>query len=277
MSDEAPVSNEDLDAAWPVKDKQDDAVEDHSADGKEDDKDVEEETKQPDVKQTEDELEEEPVDNAERSRLGRRVSSLDERLDKLSMLVEQGFRNLVKPKEEEEEPEDDLFGTDEDEDKPLTKRELAEFLERRERARYKAHEQYANTYRNAVNDYLSKINDEDVRNAVLEEFKEKYNKRLSDNGANDGLNNIRTAHIEILQGLTSKIKEKQNPFEKNTDTEEEVALGGKTNQSNKLSKERKKIKLDAAAAEYAAAVGMSEDDVQEALQGEAPAYLQGKS
>jgi hypothetical protein len=275
MSDEDRVSDEDLENAMPgAGDSLDDdpSAEDDQVDDETNDTDDGEPTGDDDGQPDDDDgLPAEPEDNAERSRLGRKVATLEGKLDRIVDLMEKGLTQQQAVDQAEEEEDIDL-----DEDDTLTVGGLMKILDHRDKQVKKEESketQYQTDYREGVSGALAEI-DASLHEAVMEEFKANHNVRRSkDAGVADATSNIKDAYIAVLQG---KANVKTTQFDKNGEGDDDgTPLGGKTGGKNPPKKLAKKIKLDPAAADYAAAVGLSDEDVQEALEGEAPAYLQG--
>jgi hypothetical protein len=217
-------------------------------------------------------LEDEPVDNAARSALGRKVAKQSEEIRELKKVILKSIIERGQDEEEEEDLEIDL-------DSELTGRDFLKILEHREKTKSKEEKQktaaedaYHTDYRDSVSRALEGI-DEGLHKDVMDEFKKNHNKRYSDDGVVDATSNIKDAYIAVLTAKTDS----KNPFEKNGDNSgnDDEALGTGASGKNPPKKSKKKFKLDKAAADYAAAMGMSQEDIDAALEGEAPSYLGG--
>ncbi|MHA2135942.1 MAG: hypothetical protein ACW99J_18950 [Candidatus Thorarchaeota archaeon] len=281
MPDDDHVSNDDLDAAAALVDDDQDLSADDVDEGDNDtdsegDDDTQDDAGDDQADDTDDgdDVPAEPDDNAARSKLGRKVASLEQTIEAQNKLLLQ----LATKKDEEEEEEEDL---EIDLDAELTGRDFLKILEHREKVKAKeegkltaAEDAYQTDYRENVSRALQGI-DESLHKDVMEEFKKNHNKRYSDDGAADATSNIKDAYITVLKAKTDN----DNPFKKNDDGNEgddADGLGGPASSKNPPRKQGKKVKLDKAAAEFVAAIGMTEESVNEALDGDAPAYLGGR-
>jgi len=216
---------------------------------------------------------EEPLDNAERSRLGRRVSAIE---SSIQTLVDE-FRTIMKSAGKDDTPtyDTDLL-SDEDGDEYVTKKDLPKFYESQRMREAKEAERikrdtdkYNNDY-NSVFQELGKTVDADFHTEVLQEMKANHNFKRSNSGVLDAELNYLKAKDAILQ---KKSAGPQNPLDKNKDKNTEN-LGGPSD-TIVTGKADTPVKLDKYAAEFVARVNMSEDSVKKALDGNARTGLMG--
>uniref|UniRef100_A0A6M3JZL5 Uncharacterized protein n=2 Tax=viral metagenome TaxID=1070528 RepID=A0A6M3JZL5_9ZZZZ len=170
-------------------------------------------------------VEDEPTDHIVRSKLGRRVSAIETKID--SFMDE--MRSLIKKENPDEFHEDDI-----DPDEPLTLRQLEKLEEKKTRLSG----QYNSDYNNQIRQ-LEMEEDETSHATIMDEFLKNHNIKRSSNGGNDAKLNYLNAQIAVLKRSQ---KTKLNPLEKN-DEKKVKGLGtpsGSTSDGAKGSQ----IKLD---------------------------------
>ncbi len=205
---------------------------------------------------------EEPEDNAERSRLGRRVSELETALlqsqqeseTKLNATLEKLNSFLGKNEETEEEEFFELPETKADLDK-LIKESVSAIKQEETTQSSKEAEAYQKGY---VDTVMNLIDDDGDREALLDliqsdDFNIKHSKvDTMQGGVMDAAKNVMAAKSQLSQGTVKKIPLKgEKP---------RAPLGGgggdKTPQATK-----KRPKLDATSEQYVKDTNMSDDDV----------------
>lgn len=197
-------------------------------------------------------LKPEPDDNAERSKLGRKVKTLE---DTLQTLIEKLDQTIQAPKPDSEgDDDDDEF------DIPTTQEEFERKVEEYESKKTAKIKQYESGYVQKVNE-LWADEDEDVRKEIEAELLKNFNGKYSDDPARDAEINYLKAERSYLRKLTSTLADKPriNPLKgEKTPT----PVGGES-----IPKKAKDstVKLDAFAQEFADSVEMSEESRREAL------------
>jgi len=207
-------------------------------------------------------------ENAERSKLGRKVKELEAQLERQSI---ENNERLAKALEAinnltaKEEPEEDDFIM------PETKSELQklidEALEKKEQASktvaVQKAEQYTKDYVDTMKDLVADEED-DVREEIIARLKtEEFNVRHSDNGSRDAAKNIKN----VIKSLA--VKKNVIPL-KGEKPRAPLGGGGKDKVPGR---ELKLPKLSQEARDFIKATGMSDEEAAEALSGEAPAYI----
>jgi len=214
-----------------------------------------------------------PDDNAERSRLGRRVKYLEEnvlpdiskKLDTLALL-------LSGKKTESNEDEEYVA--------PQTQAEFEKQLKRideRKQAQVESNRtRYTSGYLSATSrlglmDENSDLHDEIMKEIQKPEFNVCYSNDYSSDPQSDAERNYFRAKTSLLsQKLKSMsvTKEPVNPFK---GEKPKVSLGISGTSKTEVSK-KPKIELDDAARDFIKRTNMSEKDVEEALSGEEKSY-----
>jgi 5S rRNA maturation endonuclease (ribonuclease M5) len=207
---------------------------------------------------------EEPEDNAERSRLGRRVSELEGDLlkarqesqastDNLNETLKKLTGLIGKNEEPAEEEFFELPETKADLDK-LIKESVSAIKQEESSQITKQSEEYSKGYIDTV---MSLIDDDPEGEAILKLLEDDFNTKHSkvdtmQGGVMDAAKNIMAAKSQLSQGTVKKIPLKgEKP---------RAPLGG--GGGDKIPKAAKKMpKLDATAAAYVKETGMSDDDV----------------
>jgi len=210
----------------------------------------------------EEEIPEEPVDNKERSNLGRRVKSMEETMQKFIEQTGMLIQSTVK-KEEPPEPEIDPNFI------PTSVAELDQWYESKKQQEQRQVNAYQNSYR-AQLDVLASDSTPEEHQAVVTEMMKNFNIKRSNDGGNDAAINYLNAKIAHLKKTAVK-----NPLTKN---EGKIVqnLGTPAGSPSVKTKAPQAVKLDKYAAEFVARTQMSDDDVNQALSGEAPSYLSGR-
>lgn len=250
MVDEGRVSNEDLDAAAL-------AAEDHSA---EDNQDVDQDAPK---------LKDEPQDNRERSQLGRRVSDMERNISDFMSEVRETLADLKEPRRDRFEDFDRREPVEErrsefDLDEPLTYKDLLKWEEQKQIKEDK----YVSDYR-AMIGAIGKATDRELHEAIVKEMGDNFNVKHSDSGAGDA----RVNYAEAKAAVYERMAKTNNPFKRGEGNSEEDHLGGPVQDPNRRPQKTPKLKLDPYAAEFVRRTGMSDEDINEALEGESPAYL----
>ena len=272
VSEEPDVTDADLDAAF----------QQFLNNGEKDEIEEVEETVEEidDTEETVEEIEETPrVSHSESSRLGRKLKRLEQqfsesaskkdieelnnKIDEFKLLLS----NLNQPKEEEEFDE---FGYDDKLKKELNeikalKSELEkqkETTQKAEREKAKAFE-YEENYAATLRDLLDEVDDEAVAKTVFKKMvasDSPYNVKLSDNPFADVAKNFARA---MRDSIKTKKKGPNLPSGVNTPSSPVMPV-------------KKPVNLDPQAAAFAKSVGMSDEEIDEALSGEMPMSLVGK-
>jgi len=235
---------------------------------------AEESSEEEPVEDTLEEESEEPVDNAERSKLGRRVSAIE---SSIQTLVDE-FRTIMKPAGKDDTPTDDDADllSDEDEGDYVTKKELTGFYQKirmqeaREADRIKSETDKYNSDYNSVFQELGKTVDAEIHTEVLQEMKAHHNFKRSNSGVLDAELNYLKAKDAVFQ---KKAAGPKNPLDKNKDKDTKNL--GSPSDTIVTGKADSPVKLDKYAAEFVARVGMSDDSVKSALDGNARTGLMG--
>jgi hypothetical protein len=209
---------------------------------------------------------EEPEDNAERSRLGRKVKELEDKLSgtaQTSTQVASALEKLNAFLGKQEEPEEPEFF-----EMPETTQELNALLdkrlEERERAKTiqgtKQAEEYQSGYVDTVMDLLEGDSEEE-KSTILELIQGEFNVKHSEvdsiqTGIKDAAKNVMAARKKMLQsGVKSLPLGGKKPI---------APLGG--GGGDKIpAKSKKLIKLDPEAAQVQKDLGLTDEYMQEAL------------
>ena len=228
------------------------------------------------VEETTEDEPDEPVDNADRSKLGRRVSAIE---SSIQTLVDE-LRTIMKPAGKEEPPEEDLL-SDEDDDEYVTKKTLTGFYQKlrmqetREADRVKSEtDKYNNDY-NSVFQELGKTVDAELHTEVLQEMKAHHNFKRSNSGVLDAELNYLKAKDAVLQKKSAGPK---NPLDKNKGKDAQNL--GSPSDTIVTGKADTPLKLDKYAEAFyswtkSTPLPMSEDSVKKALDGNARTGLMG--
>jgi len=200
-----------------------------------------------------------PPDNAERSRLGRRLSQME---SKFSELVEK-LENYTQRNSTNDDPFEssgDVF------DMPTTPEELERFIEKREAKKQQTVTKYETNYLTTLDKV--RVDDEDEHNAIMAEMLSNFNIKHSDNAALDAKLNYADAERAMLR------KKMASPAPRKVPLKGETPKGTGVNHGAKVEmKQAKKIELDQYASEFVSKTGMSEESVNKSLSGNAPNYL----
>jgi len=208
------------------------------------------------------------------SRLGRKVARLENQMvtkDEFTALdrkLESIFEKLtVKEKAVERvdefgEPIEEPIDIDKKIDEHLTHRE------KKEREEYeRAEKEYAGGYVSQLKELLEEVEDINMAKEVYRKMitpGSKWNVRYSDNPYADVGKNFAKALKDTKASKTFSGNRGPN------------VPTGVNNASSSTSITKSKHKLDDVASEYAKIVGLSEDEINEALEGEMPANLRGR-
>ena len=218
---------------------------------------------------------EEPSDNAERSKLGRRVSAIE---SSIQTLVEE-LRTVIKQTGKEDTPtdeEEDIWTDEDDENGYVTKKDLTGFYQKlrmqeaKEADRVKSETDKYNSDYNSVFQEFGKTGDAEFHAEVLQEMKAHHNFKRSNSGLLDAELNYLKAKDAVLQ---KKATEHENPLDKNKGKDaKNLGVPSDTVVPGKIGA---LVKLDKYAEEFVSRVGMSEDSVKKALDGNARTGLMG--
>jgi len=201
-------------------------------------------------------------DNAEKSRLGRKVKSLEETIGTLTRLVEDQRRMLEtlvqtrtsKPEEREEDDE-------ELPEIPTTREDVLKILQWYERNKEKqvieARRQYETAYSQTLISFLNK-EDPSIRDEVQKVWAEKYNLAFTNNPIYDAEKGYLLAKMEVLQRLAKTKSSPQQPT---------VSSSSSTSSSP--------VNLSKEALELARNLGMSDDDIRKAFESTTVVNKQG--
>lgn len=208
------------------------------------------------------------------SKLGRKVARLEgqmvtkEEFTALDRKLDSLFEKLtVKEKDVERvdefgEPIIDPIDIDKKIDEHLTHRE------KKEREEYeRAEKEYAGGYVSQLKELLEEVEDINVAKEVYRKMitpGSKWNVRYSNNPYADVGKNFAKAVKDTKASKTFSGNRGPN------------VPNGVNNANSNTTVVKSKHKLDDVAAEYAKAVGLSDDDISEALEGEMPANLRGR-
>lgn len=223
--------------------------------------------------EVEERLEEE--DHSEKTRLGRKVQKLYERIENtvtksdLEKIMER-IDNILLHKEAKEEPE-------EEPDFDLnTKEGVDEYLDYRETKKaeeqHKNQKTYVDGYLKNMKSFINTIEDERVKKIVYAEMIKEdspYNRRFSNSPEADCAKNFAGALVHVTKMVSKK---EDNVFSKEK-TSIPSGVSGVTTTNNVTAKS---VKLDDIAAEFVRRTGMKEEDVILALDNDMPANLKGK-
>jgi hypothetical protein len=202
---------------------------------------------------------EEPDDNAERSRLGRKVKYIEDSVGNLqSTLLEkmEYLQNLMYSRSSAAGPE---ASPEEDDDGIYTRGDL-----RREITRMKTEEERANsTYNSAYSQVIGKLSSdlsEDEFSEIDREFRTSFNFRHSNDPTADAERNWYKAERAVLRKKLAAPK-REIPLK----TEKPSAPLGGSGGTKVDTKKTSSIKLDAAAREFIRRTGMSEEKAMRIL------------
>ena len=152
-------------------------------------------------------------DNAEKSRLGRKVKNLEETIGTLTKLVEEQKRmmemllsNRTLPQQQQEQPEED---EDELPEVPTTKEDVVKILEwyerNKERRTLETRRQYETAYSQTLISFLNK-EDPSIRDEIQKVWAEKYNLAFTNNPIYDAEKGYLLAKMEVLQRMAKPSK-----------------------------------------------------------------------
>lgn len=152
----------------------------------------------------------EEVDNAERSRLGRKVATLESKLDELVNLIKSETRRAPEAVEEV------------DEDGFLTRKELYAEISRIKKDEETKANKYNSDYINAITDF-SMEEDEDTFNEIVAEIDKTANKKFIGNAEIDAQKHYLSAAKVVLNRKLKENSTKKNPLKGGTGA---VEFGG---------------------------------------------------
>jgi hypothetical protein len=236
------VDDSTLDAAAEDVAVEEDAVETEEIDEETDEQEVESEDE---VEETDKEDTAELEAHKERSRLGRRLSAMEERMDAFLNKAEQ----LVTPKEE-------LFDEEIDPDMPVTLKEVEDYMAKKERTNTETRLKYENSYVKSVAN-LSSGEDPDFADKVIAEMETNFNSEYSKDGSRDAEVNWLKASNAVLKAGTKK----SNPL-KGKKPKAPLGVGGS---DTNASRGYVRPKLDAATEDLISRSNFTEEQIKEAL------------
>ena len=198
-----------------------------------------------------------PEENAERSKLGRKLASVENALSEVMNRLEY----LTKEKEPKEE--EGLGGVFE---MPTTPEELEAFIEKREAKKQQSVTKYETNYLTTLDKV--RVDDESEHSAIMAEMLTNFNIKHSDNASMDARLNYADAERAMLR------KKMATPVAPKVNLKGEKPNGTGVDHGTKVeTKKVKDIELDPYAAEFVAKTGMSKESVNKSLTGNAPNYL----
>ena len=246
------VEDQELDAAaeavedTPVEDVVEDSVE--AA--------VEEDKEEKGQKKEEEEVEE-PEDNATRSKMGRRLSGLEQQIEYLTAELKAA-----------NEKKDVVTGEDEpDGDMPMTRNEIRDYINEADNKKKDVKRAYDNDYIRHAMAITDKLEAEEA-NEILKEMDNNFNGQYSDNGAADAEKNFYKAKIAVLEDASGK----KNPLKGNTKSKVPTGVSGG---DKVIEKEYKMPKLDEHAQDLIASSNFTEEQIKDAL-GDKKLYTSGE-
>jgi len=289
---EVKVSHEDLDNALiepeeeppaeetePIEDVATEGDQEGETEEVDDDTESEEEVEESTEEEPEDEEEpEEPEDNRERSKLGRRVSSMEAGFQTLQSIVqtmadtqksfiEQFPSMMSRTDNDDTEIEDDI-------DEYISKKDLPIFLNKWESDKAKMAEKYNADY-NAYFRSQGQSVDNELHKLIMDEMLANHNFKRSNDGNRDAELNYLNAKIAVLEKSALEARKPKNPLEKNKGKKVDN-LGGPS-ETVTTSKSEPVIKLDKHAADFVKRTNMSEESVKKALSRETPEGLKERA
>lgn len=189
----------------------------------------------------------EPEDNSTRSRLGRKVASLE---SQVTALMDELRKTRSEPVKEEDEIADNAI---------LTRKDVERLWDDKIRKTNEANQKYSNDYTIAMVQLTNELDDV-VFDEVMKEVDTMYGKRNTGRPDIDAQLDYLDSYNHILKKKTAS---KSNPLDKNKGKD---AKGAAVNNANKTTETKKKMpELDPEALDFIKRVGMSPEDVEDAL------------
>jgi hypothetical protein len=208
-----------------------------------------------------------PEDQAERTRLGRRVKKVEESLDTILHKLDQ-IGQVRMPSQQQVDTTD----SGELPEFVSTPADVERVLDVRDRKRQSAIELYQTNYAKAIGKMENEIEDPKLAEEVITEIfsnPQAFNKILSENPSFDAEVNFNKAMASVLRKkLAVPLKPKPN-----VKGETPIAPTGTTVGSTSKGAVEAPIELDEFAKEFVKATGMSPESVKTALSGEIPLGL----
>lgn len=212
-----------------------------------------------------DPIPDEPVDNTERSNLGRKVAAQGETLSR----IEETLAELQAGQRRDVDPVRDPL-EDVDDDTPLTKGEVKQMIENAERKKAEKNDKYVNGYRNTLA-VLARGVDPEFHQVVVNKMMADHNVKHSDDAVMDARLNYANAKADVLGELATK----KSPFARKAADGQN--LGGSATTTNAPQVNKPKVKLDPYAQDFVDTLKrqgkMTDEEIAEALEGDAPAYI----
>jgi len=258
---EGVVTDADLDqAAAAVADKPEDYVEDDSTVHDDPPQDPgpdpdSEPPKEPD----DDQLPKEPDDNRERSQLGRRVSTIEQNFDKKLDAFKQEILSALKPSESDDDDLDDSDG-----ETILTKREVEELFQKQQQKAKQRDKNYLTEVQRELVKYGNQFGDEtEMFDAVIKEIETNHTLEVSDDPKGDAEKLYLRAKVAVMSKQAAN-PVKDNPL-KGKEPRSPLGAGASSTTDTQVPQ---KIKLDPVAEKYVKQMGLTEEQVKEALAGD---------
>lgn len=199
------------------------------------------------------EEQEEPLNNAERSKLGRRVKYVEELSEKILAALE-GIKNPSMYSEVIDNSVAEI-----DRNKPLTVDELDKALELREKRLNEGRDKYQRVYLDNAYRELGDLGEAD-QTEVIKVMLDKFNVAQTSDPVIDSRINVLSAKAAWLAG---KLGTTKRPVKLKESVGQKAALDTKSTQ--RFTNKGVEVKLDEDAAAYAKARGLSEDVIKKAL------------
>lgn len=186
--------------------------------------------------ESDDDLPDEPEDNAVRSKLGKRVSRLEQAIEMFIEEMRIDRQNNIENKNDRTDTNPEEMN--EDLEEYISKKDLPAYLQKFEDEKEKKITQFNTDYSRTFIE-LGKGSDPEFHNKVMEELKANFNIKRSNDGIRDATENYLKAKIAILE---KSAKKPANPLDKNKDKETKN-LGGPSDTITEV-QSKKIVKLD---------------------------------
>jgi hypothetical protein len=223
----------------------------------------------------EEEVQPEPSDNADRSKLGRKVKFMEDSLNGIKESIDDRMDRIEQmlTKNQQPEPYKEDFEDEDDEEIILTKKEFKEqmqsFMTEQQTQKTDSQAQYEKGYLSTIKQLGAEEESEDEFNAIYDEMMTNFNNKLSDNPEMDAERNWLKATKSVLKKQAAQPIKKENPLK---GRKPKAPLG--KGSTDTVPKSASAVpELDDVAAEFIKKTGMSDELVADALNGEAPARL----
>ena len=257
------VTDEDLSSAWNQTQATEAATEETQPTQQ-----AQEPTEAAEQAATEPEIPEEPTDNAERSKLGRRLKGVEETIGRIASLLEQQaqerqFQQFAPPPVQQPEPQEEIP------EYITTPAELERYLSYRDGQRQRAETAYQGNYLKSCH-AMSRL-DPDLSQDIFNEMIANFNTKHTGNAVVDSQLNWAQAKSSVL---AKKLAAKANPEPSDRFQGTKTALPTGVSATTRTQPPKQTLpKLDEAAMEFIKSTGMSDESVRAALAGEMPINL----